>query len=191
MCKFCALLFRYQKYISGILWHCGKNILMLCSIMQIIPGSPLTKVLNFKVRIGNVDITAQLTKKEVAPTSVKFTGAATPFKMKVDEEITLDASVEPADATDKAVTWTSTNTAVATVSDQGVVTAIAEGTTTIKVATSNGKFYEQALTVEAVDLAKAYMKWNVNRKKFVAPAIPAPSSTVPMKDDRFLPHFQF
>ena len=156
--------------------------------MQIIPGSPLTKVLNFKVRIGNVDITAQLTKKEVAPTSVKFTGAATPFKMKVDEEITLD-SVEPADATDKAVTWTSTNTAVATVSDQGVVTAIAEGTTTIKVATSNGKFYEKALTVEAVDLAKAYMKWNVNRKKFVAPAIPAPSSTVPMKDERFLPHF--
>jgi hypothetical protein len=25
----------------------------------------------------------------------------------------------------------------------------------------------------------------------IPPAIPAPSSTVPMKDERFLPHFQF
>ena len=43
---------------------------------------------------------------------------------------TLTASVSPEDATDKTVTWTSDNDAVATVAD-GVVTAVAAGTATI------------------------------------------------------------
>ncbi len=139
--------------------------------IQIIPGNPLTKVLNFKVRIGNIEITAQLKKKEVAPTSVKFTVAATPFKMKVGEEITLDASVEPIDATDKAVTWTSSKPEVATVDANGKVTAKAAGETTIKVATSNGKFYEQALTVSAAVL-NTYLKWNAGQKKLEETPIP-------------------
>ena len=140
--------------------------------IQIIPGNPLTKVLNFKVRIGNVEITAQLKKKEVAPTGVKFTVAETPFKMKVGEEITLDASVEPIDATDKAVTWTSSKPEVATVDANGKVAAKAAGETTIKVVTSNGKFYEQALTVSAA-VNNTYLKWNSTQKKLEATEIPA------------------
>ncbi len=149
--------------------------------IQIIPGSPLTKVLNFKVRIGNIEITAQLKKKEVAPTSVKFTVAETPFKMKVGEEITLDASVEPVDATDKAVTWTSSKPEVATVDANGKVTAVAAGETTIKVATSNGKFYEQALTVEAAVL-NTYLKWDEGQKQLVATNIPEEVTMVENKN---------
>ena len=50
---------------------------------------------------------------------------------------TLTATVSPDDATDKTVTWSSDNTAVATVSD-GVVTAVAEGTANITVTATNG-----------------------------------------------------
>ncbi len=50
---------------------------------------------------------------------------------------TLTANVEPAEAADRTVTWTSDNPSVATVSDAGVVTPVAAGTANIT-ATTNG-----------------------------------------------------
>ena len=50
---------------------------------------------------------------------------------------TLIATVEPPNATNRAVTWSSDNTSVATVTN-GVVTAVAPGTTTITVNTVDG-----------------------------------------------------
>ena len=46
------------------------------------------------------------------------------------ETLTLTATVTPADATDKTVTWSTSDAAVATV-ENGVVTAVSEGTATI------------------------------------------------------------
>ena len=51
---------------------------------------------------------------------------------------TLTANVAPANATITAVTWTSSNTAVATVSSKGVVKAIAKGTATITCKATDG-----------------------------------------------------
>ena len=50
---------------------------------------------------------------------------------------TLTATVTPNDATNKAVTWATSDAAVATVAN-GVVTAVAEGTATITVKTADG-----------------------------------------------------
>ena len=47
------------------------------------------------------------------------------------ETLTLIATVTPAEATDKTVTWSSSNAAVATVDATGKVTAVAVGTATI------------------------------------------------------------
>ena len=51
---------------------------------------------------------------------------------------TLTATINPADATNKNLTWTSDNGAVATVSQTGVVTAVAAGTANITVTTADG-----------------------------------------------------
>ncbi len=51
----------------------------------------------------------------------------------------LTAAVTPANATNKSVTWTSGNTAIATVNGSGMVNAIAGGTTTITATTVDGK----------------------------------------------------
>jgi hypothetical protein len=55
----------------------------------------------------------------------------------------LTATVSPANATDKAVTWASSNDSVATVVD-GLVTAEGAGSATITVETADGGFTDQA-----------------------------------------------
>ena len=57
----------------------------------------------------------------------------------IDETETLIATVAPANALNKAVTWSSSNTSVATVAD-GMVTGVAEGSATITVTTTDGSF---------------------------------------------------
>ena len=63
---------------------------------------------------------------------------------------TLAATVAPANATNKSVTWSSSDDTVATVSTEGVVTGVAEGTATITVTTVDGSFTDTcAVTVTA------------------------------------------
>ena len=69
-------------------------------------------------------------------TGVKLSLATLPLKLGTSH--TLVASVEPANATNKAVTWSSSNEAVASVSDKGVVEAKTVGTATITVTTKDG-----------------------------------------------------
>lgn len=60
------------------------------------------------------------------------------FDLYKGETKTLTATVTPADASDKSVSFTSSNTAVATVNGAGVVKAVANGTATITAATTDG-----------------------------------------------------
>ena len=61
---------------------------------------------------------------------------------------TLKATINPSDTTDsKALTWTTSNSKVATVDSNGKVTGISEGEATITVRTSNGKTASCKVTV--------------------------------------------
>ena len=62
------------------------------------------------------------------------------LSLAVEKTTTLTATVTPSDATNQNVTWTSDNTAVAAVSDEGLVTAIAVGTANITVTTEDGAY---------------------------------------------------
>ena len=59
--------------------------------------------------------------------------------MEEEEKYQLNATIEPIDATDKTITWQSSNKKIATVDKTGMVTAIKEGTAKIVATTSNGK----------------------------------------------------
>jgi hypothetical protein len=75
--------------------------------------------------------------------SVPVTGVTlfpTTFSTSVTATQQLSATVVPANATYPSVTWASSNTAIASVSAAGLVTANAVGTTTITVTTLDGSF---------------------------------------------------
>lgn len=72
---------------------------------------------------------------------VNVTGVSlnhTTLTMKINEKQELVATILPADASNKGVAWTSSNDAVATVSDLGKVKAVSAGEATITVTTVNG-----------------------------------------------------
>ena len=77
------------------------------------------------------------------PEDIKVTGVSldkTSGELKVDEELKLVASILPEDATNKEVSWTSSDEKIATVDENGKVTAISEGKATITVTTKDGGF---------------------------------------------------
>ena len=65
----------------------------------------------------------------VAVEKVEITSTET--DVEVGKTITLTAKVSPENATDKTVTWSSSDTAIATVDSTGKVTGVAAGTATI------------------------------------------------------------
>lgn len=83
----------------------------------------------------------------VAVTGVSVSPTST--SIGVGGSATLTATISPSDATDKAVTWSSSKPSVATVSN-GTVTALSAGETTITVTTHDGGFTATcAVTVTA------------------------------------------
>ena len=53
------------------------------------------------------------------------------------ESLMLNASLEPHDTTERKIYWSSSNTAVATVSENGTVTAVSEGSVTVTAVSAN------------------------------------------------------
>ncbi|MDE5849326.1 MAG: Ig-like domain-containing protein [Muribaculaceae bacterium] len=82
----------------------------------------------------------------VAVTGITFRRSA--LTLKVDETTTLVPTITPEAATNKKVTWSSSDTTVATVSEDGLVTAIKEGSAIITAKTSNGKEVTCTVKVE-------------------------------------------
>lgn len=72
----------------------------------------------------------------VAVTGVTLNQSAA--QVQAGQSVQLNANVAPANATNKAVTWTVSNPAVASVSQNGLVTGVAQGTVTVTATTADG-----------------------------------------------------
>ncbi|WP_271781866.1 Ig-like domain-containing protein [Aquimarina algiphila] len=90
-------------------------------------------------------------------TTIAVTGVSvspTTASIDVGQTSNLTATVAPANATNKNVTWSSSNTAIATVNGTGVVTGVDAGTATITATSVDGNFTATStITVNAINTA--------------------------------------
>jgi len=83
---------------------------------------------------GSIDFIVLDTTVPVSGVSLNKTSSTIP----ADSTELLTATIAPETVANKKVTWSSSNTDVATVSSNGLVTGVSEGTSTITVITENG-----------------------------------------------------
>ena len=83
-----------------------------------------------------------------------------------ESTLTIKATVTPSNATNKAVTWTSSNENVATVSVKGVVTAVSAGTATITATTMDGGF--AATCTVTVTVENLIVESNITRGAYIS-----------------------
>ncbi|MCI9175871.1 MAG: Ig domain-containing protein [Lachnospiraceae bacterium] len=110
---------------------------------------------NISAKAGNITKTCKVTVTAKKPTDVAVTAVkldATAITLDKGKTRTLTATVEPANATNKTVTWTTSDAKVATVSN-GTVTAVEKGTATIT-AKAGDKTATCTVTVNAPETEK-------------------------------------
>lgn len=121
-------------------------------VTAVAPGTTTIKVISKdgNKKATNVSVTvgdAPTQNVAATPTEVPDTNPVkgiqldcTSKTLSIGETFTLKATLTPADATIQNITWTSENTAVATVDANGVVTGVGKGTTAIVATTKSGNF---------------------------------------------------
>jgi len=110
-------------------------------------------VLLNNVALSSIDNLLSADDSEVIPvTGVSLDNST--LDIRVDETRKLNASVEPAGATNKKVTWSSSNEAVATVDAAGNVTGVAPGTATITVTTQDGGKQASCIVTVSANIAE-------------------------------------
>ena len=119
---------------SEWLHHVSTKALSSSTVLIKVDENETYNARNGKVEItqqnGSIKHTIAINQAgRIAVTSVELSN--TELTLMVGSTETLVATVKPDDATDKTVTWTSSDDGVATVDERGLVTAIGDGSATI------------------------------------------------------------
>ena len=127
-------------------------------------------------KLATCSVTVQ--KKVIAVTSVTLN--KTQLSLNKGQNETLTATVKPDNATDKSVTWSSSNTAVATVNSKGKVTAVAGGNATIT-AKAGGQQATCTVTVsvplESISLNKTKLVLNKGQSETLTATVKPDDAT--------------
>jgi len=100
-----------------------------------------TAIVTVSTQDGGFSATTSVTVNPVPVVHVTgITITPTSANLCVGQTQSLTASILPSNATDKSVIWSSSNTAIASISSSGVVTALATGVVNICVTSNDGQF---------------------------------------------------
>ena len=132
------------------------------------------------VTAGGVSQTCGVAVYDQTVTSVKLN--RTSVDLTVNDSIGLTAYVDPDDAVNKDVVWTSDDENVATVNSSGTVTAVGKGSTTVK-AQSGGQSaacsVEVTLPVASVSIGSSSKKLSLNETADLVATVSPSNATYP------------
>jgi uncharacterized protein YjdB len=102
-----------------------------------------------------------------------------------NSKVQLNATIEPSNATNKNITWSTDNKAIATVSQNGLVTAVSPGSAIIKATTEDGNFTDSCtafvkttgLAVSGVSINKSSIFINKGSQMKLSATISPPNAT--------------
>ncbi len=126
---------------KSVVWESGNESAATVSQEGLVTAVGEGKAtITVKTNDGGFSASCEVTvkKKVIAVTGVVL--GNTELTLVEGEEEKLAAAVTPENATDKSVVWESGNESAATVSQEGLVTAVGEGKATITVKTNDGGF---------------------------------------------------
>ena len=126
---------------KSVVWESGNESAATVSQEGLVTAVGEGKAtITVKTNDGGFSASCEVTvnKKVIAVTGVVL--GNTELTLVEGEEEKLAVAVTPENATDKSVVWESGNESVATVSQEGLVTAVGEGKATITVKTNDGGF---------------------------------------------------
>ena len=133
-------------------------------------------------RAGDKSATCEVTvaKKVIDVESIELSDSS--LNLTEGESMTLTATVKPDNATDKSVTWTSSDPSIASV-NEGKVTAIKEGETTItaksgdKTATCVVTVEKKVITVESIELSETVISLTEGETKTIIATVKPDDAT--------------
>ena len=114
------------------------------------------------VVIGKATGGTTVTVKEADVKVTKISLNQTSLNLTVGESETLKATISPSNATNKTITWKSSDKKIATVDNSGNVKAIASGTASIEAQTSNGLVVSCTVTVKAKPTSYSLGEYTIN-----------------------------
>lgn len=152
----------YRLYRAGVLT--GNDDLGTFTPEKPIQRSAVATIVS---RMALPELRQSITLKAVPVTKVTLNSSE--LTMKVGKTATLTASVQPSNATAKVLTWKSSNTSVATVNDNGVVTGVKKGTATITATAPSGvkatctvTVVDKIVPVTSISLSRSYLTLDIN-----------------------------
>ena len=97
-----------------------------------------------------IKATCTITVKSSAIAVTKLTLSESSAEVSIGKTLTLSCTIEPTDATNKELVWSSSDETIATVDAQGVVTGVKAGTVTITVTSKSNPSVKATCTVTVV-----------------------------------------
>ena len=126
--------------IQGVTWESSDTAVSTVSSTGVVTAVGVgTATITVTTVNGGFTATTEVTVTPILVTGVTIGGPSTVFEI-AGETAQLTATVNPANATNRDVIWSSSNRNVATVSNTGLVTAVGDGEAMVMVVTVCGSF---------------------------------------------------